>query len=191
MAKKLYHLSVDKFLECLGSASPAPGGGAAAALVVAQGAALGEMVARLNFKRSQNKKNSQALARLRKKLMALLEKDVQIFEQLSQFKKEDRLKPSYQTALKKAASVPLEICQVALEGLKLAGAEKKFTSAWLTSDLLESAVLFEAGFEAARLNVEINLGPMKNKKLVLSIKGQLKQISIQIAKLKKSIEAQK
>ena len=76
---KLSALSLDKFLERLGSSDPAPGGGAAAALTVAQAAALGEMVARLNFKRSQNKKNVVALAVVRKKLILLLEQDAQVF----------------------------------------------------------------------------------------------------------------
>ncbi len=184
---KLSALSLDQFLEKLGSSEPAPGGGAAAALTVAQAAALGEMVARLNFKRSKNKKNCAALFTIRKKLMILLEKDAQAFTLLSRFKKEDRVKASYQSVLKKAAGVPLEICQAALEGLKLAAGEKTFTSAWLYSDLVESAILFEAGFSAARLNVEINLASMTDKKSVSKIKTQLNKISGQIAKLKKTI----
>ncbi len=184
---KLSALSLDKFLERLGSSDPAPGGGAAAALTVAQAAALGEMVARLNFKRSQNKKNVVALAVVRKKLILLLEQDAQVFFLLSRFKKEDRVKRTYQAALKKAAQIPFEICKAAEEGLRLAVLEKPFTSLWLYSDLVESAILFEAGFFAARLNVEINLASMKDKKSVSKIKSQLSTIAGQVVKLKKII----
>lgn len=186
---KLSSLPVQSFLKKLGSAEPAPGGGAAAALVLAQAEALGEMVARLNAKRAAKKglspassKNVGPFARDAKKFLALLEKDAAIFKTLSRFDAKGRAGAAYQSALKKAAGVPLEMCGLAGEGSARAASETGRTSRWLYSDLVESAILFEAGFAAARLNVEINLDGMKDKNFVKKTRSRLDSLAARIKK---------
>lgn len=169
---KLSSHSVDQFLEKLGSSDSVPGGGAAAALVLAQAAALGEMVARINLRRTEKQgsknspssKNISILQGLRKKFLVLLEEDAKAFLALSKFKKEERHKAAYQKALRKAAGVPDHMSVLAKKASAVVLSEKSRTSAWLLSDLEESLILFEAGRKAARLNVEINLASMKIKK---------------------------
>lgn len=183
---KLASESLEKFLEKLASSSPVPGGGAAAALVLAQAAALAEMVARLNLKRSEknalSQKNIAPLAGMRHKFLRLLEEDAKIFAMLSVFKKEDRTKTSYQKTLRRAASIPFKMCVFAGQGVKIAVLEKNRTSQWLYSDLLEAMILFEAGFKAARLNVEINLSSMTDKNFCVKIKRDLNRIEGTIKK---------
>ena len=192
---KLSSLSIDKFLEKLASSEPVPGGGSAAALVLAEACALGEMVARLNEKRARkqgiknppSQKNIAPLSKARRQLLALLEEDAKIFSKLSTFKKEDRLKLSYEKTLKKAASIPHRMCSIANEAIKITSSEKPRTSAWLTSDLLESAVLFESGFKAARLNVEINLAWMKDKSFIGKTTHHLNQTAKSIRRSSKIV----
>ena len=198
MSKLVSH-SLESFLQELGSAEPVPGGGSAAALVLAQAAALGEMTARLNSKRAikqrlkkdPSRKNIGPLSVIRKKLLSLLQEDAGIFLILSKFKKEDRVKPVYQKALVKAAAVPYRMCVLAGQGIELAASEKTRTSAWLYSDLLESAVLFEAGFRAARLNVEINLNSMKNKKTIQKTRADLDKIAKKIERINHELRRKK
>ena len=194
---KLTSLSLDKFLEKLGSADPAPGGGAAAALVLAEATALGEMVARLNLKRakkqnlknSSSSKNSASLAGIRKKMLLLLDQDSQVFSVLSKFKKEDRVKSAYQQILKTAATIPYQMCLLAEKGILLALLEKPNTSAWLSSDLLEASILFKAGFAAARLNVDINLSHITDKKFTIKMKAQLNRSVQNIGQARKKMGA--
>ena len=182
------------FLEKLGSSEPAPGGGAAAAVVIAQASALAEMAARLNLKRSEkqgvensgSKKNIAPLAALRRECLDLLEKDVKIFSKLSKFKKSDREKSAYLKIVQEAAQVPYQLCLLAQRGIALAESEKTRTSAWLYSDLLESAILFDAGFKAARLNVEINLTSLKGVEVVAKMRSGLNLVA---KKIKKNYDA--
>ncbi len=153
----------------LGSSDAAPGGGAAAAVVIAEAAALGEMVARLNLKRSQKKglknalslKNIALLSAIRREALRLMEDDVRGFLALSKFGKAQREGAAYTKALERAAAAPCRMCLLAEKGIALAASEMPRTGLWVYSDLLESAVLFDAGFRSARLNVEINLSAMK------------------------------
>ena len=183
------------FLEKLGSCDPAPGGGGAAAVVIAQAAALAEMVARLNCRRSEKQgiknppslKNIRPLAAIRRESLALLERDAKIFSRLSKFKKEARGKAGYLRVLELAAGIPGRMCLLAERGIVLAASETSRTSRWLYSDLLESAIFFEAGFQAARLNVEVNLKEMPDKKRALRMTAGLSRISQRIKRIRKEI----
>ena len=148
-------LAVGHFLRELGSASPAPGGGAAAALTASLGAALLEMVARLNKDGAAAKKAEG----IKNRLASLMVLDAKAFEKIYTLykKKTSCCAPRYQTALKNAAATPEEICLLSAQGVKLALSQNNKTSAWLISDLKEAAILFKASFESARLNVNVNL----------------------------------
>ena len=156
--------SVARFLDELGSSSVSPGGGSAAALCAALGLALAEMVARINDKRAKKKETAEA-KKLRKRLEWLTTLDAKTFKAMSKFFKEDRKSLKFQNALRVCAKVPLEICELSLKGLRLARREENRTSRWLASDLAESGVLLEAAFYSARLNVNINLRGMLEKKI--------------------------
>ena len=164
------------FLADLGSKKPTPGGGAASALTGSSGAALVEMVARLNDARTKKNSGTADLALgLRKKLQGLIRKDARAFEKVrTAYKTRDNKQAKWQSALKGAARSPLEICESCRAAAALARREAPRTSRWLESDRREALILLRAAFESARLNVEINLKGIDDKAFVRSCKRRLR-----------------
>lgn len=186
---KLSSLTLKRFLDRLASSEPAPGGGAAAALVIAQAAALSEMVARLNLKRLIIPGSRIARhAYFRESSLALMDEDAASFSALSKFKKEDRRGPRYDKALRRAAMAPFNLCVRAYDGIAAAEPEIQRTSRWLYSDLVEAAILYEAGFQTARLNVEINLSMMKAGPFKKQASSALYRMQKSISSARRKIE---
>ncbi len=191
--------TVKNFTSKLGSADYSPGGGAAAALIGSAGAALVEKVIRINNKREEKKKpGSVQLDSLRKLsqtertknfFLDLMDRDAEAFKKLTVFSKEDRQNSAYQKALEKAADVPFAMAQSVIDPLKVALGEASRTSAWLASDLAEAALLLEAAFSAARLNVEINLKTVKSVKFVKSRRVKLNALESRIRSLSRAIQS--
>ena len=152
-------MKLERFLLDLGSAKGSPGGGAAAALTGALGAALVEMTAGLNDKRLKHSSGNALRARLlRKKLHRLMATDQAAFGRIQEaYAKRKSAPASWQSALKNGASIPLAVCLACVESSRVAKKERSRTSAWLESDRREALTLLRAAFDSARLNVEINL----------------------------------
>ena len=185
-------------MKALGSDSVSPGGGAAASLTGAAGTALVEMVSRINEKRWLKKHPSQKASRCFKKNISLLERnrvrfieliklDTLAFLRLSCFSKKDGQKAAYQNALKRAAGAPLEMCRLAVSSLEAGGCEASRTSRWLASDLLEAGILLEASLCSSRLNVEINLVSIKDKRTLKKVKRELTSLAKKINSFNKKI----
>ncbi len=154
--------SIAAYLSVLASAAPSPGGGSAAALSAAIGVALIEKVIVINLKKrtatAEEEKYLQVIRSIRATLSSLITKDKEVFEKLSRFKKEDRASRAYQNALREAAKVPVEICELCCHAVEIGAKETGHTGKWLYSDLLEAAHLLEASLHSARLTAENNLG---------------------------------
>lgn len=170
-------MKLTQFLSDLGSKKGAPGGGAAAAVTGALGAALVEMTGRLNDARVQSSsgaaKKSEAL---RIQLHSLIARDARAFLHIQKIYKIRKSKPAqWQAALRNGAAVPLKICQICADAAVLAKKEKSRTSAWLESDRLEALILLGAAFRAAELNVEINLKEMWDVRLIKKHRDALKK----------------
>ncbi len=180
--KEFGRFPVRDFLDELGSESPAPGGGAAAAMTAALGAGLLEMASRLNAKRIEKKSGSPdpgAPARIgeaekiRHRLLELASLDAAAFEEIARRSAESREGAPYREALKNGASVPLEICGLAARALELCADERPRTGKWLVSDVLEAAILFDAALRSARLNVEVNLKELDDELFVREATSRL------------------
>src|SRR5512137_1277976 len=131
----IYEKSLSDYLDIAASKSPTPGGGSVSAVVAANAAAMVSMVANLTLGK-KGYDNVQELAqqvagecaRLIGQLKELTAKDMQSFEIFMQAWKmpanSEAEKAAKDVAMEKAAqnasSVPLEICKVCLEVLKLA-----------------------------------------------------------------------
>jgi len=170
-------LKLSQFLAQLGSQNGAPGGGAAAALTGATGAALVEMTARLNDKRLRVSSGIAAQAlRLRIKLHQLISKDAAAFQVISKAYSARKTEPAaWQRALKAGANPPLLICEACAAASKLAKSEKNRTSAWLESDRREALILLRAAFESAKLNADINLKDIRDRAFVTRAQGKIKK----------------
>jgi formiminotetrahydrofolate cyclodeaminase len=169
---------VRKYLDGLASGESTPGGGSATALAGALGAALGSMVA--NFTVGKEKyadveaEVQQALRRteeLRAELTELMEADEEAYGKVTAAYKLPRdtdeeqaaRTAAIQEALKGAAEVPLTVARCCFEVLKLSVGLAEKGNAYLVTDAGVSARLADAALHSAWLNVEINLGSIKDE----------------------------
>ena len=184
-------LSCAQFLAELASKAPTPGGGGTAALVGAAGVALGNMVGNLTTgkkKYAAVEEKIQALnakaETLRKELEALVQEDAEAFAPLAaayglpkdtpeQAADKERV---METALTRAALVPIKIMQKCLEGITLAYSYAVDGSTMAISDAGCAAVLCKAALQAASLNVFVNTKLMTNREFATALEHTAEQL---------------
>ena len=180
-----------QFLAELASKTPTPGGGGTAALVGAAGVALGNMVGNLTTgkkKYAAVEDKIQALnakaETLRKELEALVQEDAEAFAPLAaayglpkdtpeQAADKERV---METALTRAALVPIKIMQKCLEGITLAYSYAVDGSTMAISDAGCAAVLCKAALQAASLNVFVNTKLMTNREFATALEHTAEQL---------------
>ncbi len=165
-------LAVDAFLERLASADPTPGGGSAAALAGAQGAALTAMVARLTVGKKRYadvQEEVEAILKeadeLRRAFLADADADAAAFDAVSAAMKLPKgteaekaaRKAALDRALREAARVPLEVAQRGIRLLELAERIGRIGNRNAVSDAGVAALLGRTAVLGALLNVRINL----------------------------------
>ena len=181
------NLSCEVFLEDLAGSAPAPGGGGAAALVGAAGAALGNMVGSLTVGKKKYAAveadilvlNRRAVA-LRKRLEGLVQADADAFTPLAAAYKLPKETPEQQAhkaavleaALEGACAVPLEIMSACCEGIALAAEYAEKGSVMAVSDAGCAALFCKAALQAAGLNVSINTRLMADKAHAAALNAQ-------------------
>ena len=172
---RLIDLTVSGFDAEVAAASPAPGGGAAAALAGSVAAALVAMVCRLSVGRDDLATTADELAKtldaaegLRRRLLELIDEDTAAFDAVMIAvrlpKAEEAQRVARVAALERAtlaaAAVPLETLTAAARTLALAGALVGRANPAAASDLGVAVELARAAAEGALLNVAINLGAL-------------------------------
>jgi formiminotetrahydrofolate cyclodeaminase len=177
-SSSIFDLTLGEFLERLGSSDPTPGGGAAAAVVGALGAALVEMTANLTIGRprladvqEQARRIQERAAELRARLEQLGDADAEAFDRVTAAyrlpRADDAQKAArtqaIQAALRVAADVPLETARISAEVTELAEEAAPVLNASVISDVLVGALMAQAALNSAALNVEINLGSMTDQ----------------------------
>ena len=184
---ELMNLSCEAFLEDLAGSAPAPGGGGAAALVGAAGAALGNMVGSLTVGKKKYAAveadilvlNRRAAA-LRKRLEGLVQADADAFTPLAAAYKLPKETPEQQAhkaavleaALEGACAVPLEITSACCEGIALAAEYAEKGSVMAVSDAGCAALFCKAALQAAGLNVSINTRLMADNARAAALNAQ-------------------
>ena len=171
-------LSCEEFIAQLASKAPVPGGGGASALVAAVGAALGNMVGSLTVGKKKYADVQEDILALKAKtdklqaeLLALVERDAEVFEPLSKAYGLPKDTPEEQAektrvmeaALKEACAVPLAImekCGLAIE-LHREFAVKGTHLA--ISDVGVGVAFCKAALQGASLNVFINTKAMQDR----------------------------
>ena len=195
--------TISSFLSELGSSSPAPGGGSVAALSGSLAAALDSMVCQLTL----GKKNyedvqhdiselSHQVKKLQKRLTALIDEDTNAFNDvMTAFKmpketdgQKKKRSQAIQKGYKKAAEIPLKTAQTAKEVLHLSIDIAKKGNTNSITDAGVAALLGYAAVHAAALNVEINLGSIKDEDFIKKMSEELKTLRNESEKEKKMVE---
>ncbi|MDR0966071.1 MAG: glutamate formimidoyltransferase [Myxococcales bacterium] len=192
------------FIDKVAEPTPTPGGGSVAAKSGALGCALCEMVAGL----TEQKKGFEAVrdqmidlkskfTALRNELQALVARDAASFDAvMDAFKlpKETDAQKSARTeaiqaATKHACEIPLETMTRAAKALVLAKELADKGNPNSITDLGVAALQLDAAIRGARLNVEINLGSIKDTAWVEAKKAELDRIEKASLANRQAIEA--
>jgi len=176
--ERLGGMTVDGFLEALGSDAPTPGGGAAGAIVGAAGAALIAMAGRLTVGKKGFEDLDERMRGLieradaaRAAFLDLADRDAHAFDGVmvafKMPKETDEEKAARAAAIQAgyeaAASVPLEIARAAVDLMALAEDATAMGNPHVASDgLCGSAQLYCATL-CAIANVEINAAALKDE----------------------------
>lgn len=168
MSNEFKALTVDEYLKRLASRSATPGGGAAAALTSAQGAALVMMVANLTI----GKKGYEEFEELNKDILGEAEvllgsltegidNDADAFGKLSAAyalpKDNENRAAEIASASVLAAEAPLMVMEDSIAALRLAAKLKGRSNKNLESDIYVAALCLYAGIKSAKINVDENL----------------------------------
>jgi formiminotetrahydrofolate cyclodeaminase len=154
-------------LASLASKTPAPGGGAAAGLLGATGAALAGMVVAYSIGKKAHEGDraaledaTQRLGAMRDAFLALADEDAQAYASLNALQKKPADDPvrieQEPGALRRAIDAPESARRLAMDLLTLVESLEGRTNKWLASDLAIAAVAAEAAAVAAGWNVRIN-----------------------------------
>ncbi len=184
--------SVKDLLAAFRSPDPTPGGGSAAALAGAIGTSLLAMVARLPNARTEDDdgvlrlgKAADRCGELAVQLTALVDRDSDAYQQLVAAyrlpKATDEEKAArserIQHALRAAIEMPLDVMRSCAEALTLAASIAELGNANASSDVQVGQELLRAGLRGARLNVEINLGSVKDARYAEAVGAQVAELA--------------
>src|SRR6478735_4041598 len=170
--------AIDKFLDNLASQNATPGGGSAAAIIGAMGAALVAMVCNLTIgkkKYADVEGEMRALLEraeaLRHRLTGMIEDDVKAFDAVmgaygmpkeTEAEKASR-SAAIQDALKLATDVPPRCCQAAREVIDLAAVASAKGNLGVISDAGVAVLAAYAALRSAALNVYTNVKLISDK----------------------------
>jgi formiminotetrahydrofolate cyclodeaminase len=187
---------VRRFLDELASAAPTPGGGSAAAVMGAMGAALVSMVCNLTIGKKDyadvEAAMRQALSEaeaLRQRLTEMIVADVQAFDALMAAYKlpratdQDKLVRgrAIQDALKLATEVPLACAGACAEVIELSRRVASIGNRGVISDAGVASLAAHAALRSAALNVYINVPSIKDTEFVQSRRARLSGLLEQCA----------
>jgi formiminotetrahydrofolate cyclodeaminase len=168
---KFKDTAIEPFLDALASSKATPGGGSAAAIIGAMGAALVSMVCNLTIGKKkyadvegEMKEVLHKAEALRHKLTGMIEDDVKAFDQVmaayGMAKETDAEKATrdkaIQAALKQATEVPLRCCHAAREVIDLAAIASEKGNLNVISDAGVGVLAAYAALRSAALNVFTN-----------------------------------
>src|SRR3989344_1082898 len=150
--------TLTQYLDVLSQRTPVPGGGSAAALTAALGAALLSMVANYSLGKGkpqaiENKiqKILNKSEQLRKRFLELVDLDAEAYLKVAQAGQGDA--KAKKAALKGARAVPLEVGRLCYSAVQLAPDLVKYGNRYLISDVQVAVEFLLAAFKSAMINV--------------------------------------
>ena len=176
------------FLDQLASKASTPGGGSAAAVMGAMGAALISMVGNLTVGKKNyedvNDEMQEFLARseaLRAQLTGMIQADVAVFDKvmaaygMSRETEDEKTARSaaIQAALKEATDVPLACAQLCADVIELCRPVAEKGNFNVISDAGVAVLAAHAALRSAALNVYINIGGIRDEAFVQDRRNKL------------------
>jgi len=177
--KLFAHDQVSVWLEKLAEKTATPGGGSAAAMAGAMGAALNSMVIRFTIPKASPSRRSRLRImlrhseRLRLRLLDLVDRDSLAYERMRQAYTRKR---GIQAAVRHAAEVPLATATASWEGFMLARDLVVMGNQNLLSDAVAAALLSHAAILGGCGNVLINLAALQSADLRGRLRRRTKQL---------------
>lgn len=205
MAEKLIDQTCEEFVSLLASKAPVPGGGGAAALVGALGAALCSMAGNLTLGRKKYAAVEPDIRILlekgemvRTRLLELVDADAAAFEPLSRAYSIPKDDPGREAVLeeatKKACAAPMEMLEQCAQAVELLEEMLEKGSVMLVSDVGCGAVCCKAALECAALNVYINTKTLKNRVVAEALEHRtdelLKEYGARASEISAAVTAQ-
>lgn len=188
----LIERSVRDLIAAFRSSDPTPGGGSAAALAGALGAALLAMVASLGRPATTEKDDLERLAiagrreaELSDELASLVDRDAEAYDvvmatyKLPRASDDEKRRRSerIQQALEGAIASPLDVMRLCTEAAEHATVIASFGNPNAASDVRVAVELLTAGMRGARANVEINLESLKDAARADEIRGEASRLA--------------
>ena len=191
---KLTDTPINAALAAFRSSSPTPGGGSAAALAGSLGASLLTMVASMPRHRAASEEDVDRLqaaagrcTQVSERLMSLIDEDSAAYEQVvaayklpktSEAAKTER-SARIQQGLTAAIDVPLEVMQRCADAIEMAAVVARFGNANASSDVGVALELLTAAWRGARLNIDINLGSIKDPAYAERVRQRVDMVALE------------
>jgi glutamate formiminotransferase/formiminotetrahydrofolate cyclodeaminase len=202
--KGLVSMDLSSFVDSVSSDSPAPGGGAVAALAGALGAALAAMDANLTVGKKGYEAAAEALSalgvraqELKKTLLDAVDEDTEAFNsvmeamRLPKSSDAERLARSaaLEEAEERAAKVPLKTAACCLEAMSLCLDAAKSGNSNSVTDAATGCAVAYAGLQGAILNVRINVQAIGDEALRATLLNECDSLEGRGAALKREMDA--
>jgi formiminotetrahydrofolate cyclodeaminase len=184
--------TVHAFLEAVRGSNPTPGGGSASALAGATGASLLAMVAGLPKSCAVTAEDAERLkaaggrsAALAVDLEALVERDSQAYELVlaayklpkgTENEKASRA-AAIQTAFRAAIDAPLDVMRACAAAVEQGVVVATLGLASASSDVMVGIELLGAALRGAKLNVETNLGSVKDADYLTRVRADVEEFT--------------
>jgi formiminotetrahydrofolate cyclodeaminase len=184
--------SIDQFLDDLANGNPTPGGGSAAAIMGAMGAALVSMVCNVSF----GKKGCEAaepelrnmLVRseeLRRHLTAMVAEDIAAFDSLmaayklakSSDEEKSRRAETIQACLERATEVPLQCARACFQVVEMARRAADLGYKHVVSDIGVGVAAADSALRSAALNVFVNAPSLKDRRFASSAIEEVERLA--------------
>jgi formiminotetrahydrofolate cyclodeaminase len=194
--------SFEDLLTAFASDAPTPGGGTAAALAGAMGAALAEMVASLTLSKEKYAAVHEAVRpiaglarRTRQELQRLAREDSEAYDEVVAARRLPKETPDQQRvrarktseANRLAAEVPMRTARAAVRLLGALPDLAKKGNPNAASDAGAAALLLEAAAHAALLNVAINLGGVEDVGFVTDQRAESQRLGEEAVRLRERV----
>ena len=174
LSMDMLNISINDFLERLGSSDAVPGGGGASALAGAIGSSLGIMVGSLTVGKKRYAEVEEEIrglmaemTELSNQLAECVNKDAELFAPLAEAYSIPKDAPGRDEILEKclrdAASAPFEIMVLSCKTIELLEQFAAKGSRLVVSDAATGAALCKGAMLGAAINVRVNTRLMKDK----------------------------